>query len=65
MNLLFGSKQKTTPTKGDALAKLRGAIAEAVAAARQSGIDSGEIATILESNADLSRQNDAMSRPVL
>jgi len=62
---LFASKQKTAQTKAGALTKLRLDLAEAIDVARQAGIDSREIAGILESNADLSRQSDAMSRPVL
>jgi hypothetical protein len=63
--MLFASKPKTGPTRADALIALRSAIAGAVSAARQAGIDGREIAVILEGNADQSRQADAMSRPVL
>jgi hypothetical protein len=61
---LFGSKQKT-PNKGEAIAKLRLDLAGAVSSARQAGIDSREIANILEQHVDIWRQNDAMMRPVL
>jgi len=61
---LFGSKQKT-PDKGEATAELRLDLAGAVSSARQAGIDSREIANILEQHVDIWRQNDAMMRPVL
>jgi hypothetical protein len=62
---MFGSKPKATPTKGDAIIKLRLAISEAVAVARLACLDSREIANILEQHVDVWRQNDAMMRPVL
>ena len=52
-------------TQREAIAKLRLDLAGAVSSARQAGIDSREIANILEQHVDIWRQNDAMMRPVL
>jgi hypothetical protein len=52
-------------TKADMLAKMRADIEAAAASARKFGIDSREIAGILETNADMWRQADAMARSVL
>jgi hypothetical protein len=61
---LFKSHAKPA-TKADMLYKMRVDIEAAVARANKYGIDSREIATTLEAQADYYRQRDAMFRSVL
>lgn len=59
------TKSKAAPTKGEAIAVLRKALADATAAARFAHVDRRKITSILEAHADIGRQADAMMRSVL